>query len=73
MTAMKMSGKSVLVLQLQLIQANVKKLNMFSMPTTFLSLVALSLGLQCVLAQVVVNGQIFTNGLAIVDAPQPGT
>ena len=24
-------------------------------------------------AQVVVNGQIFTNGLAIVDAPQPGT
>lgn len=24
-------------------------------------------------AQVVVNGQIYTNGLAIVDAPQPGT
>lgn len=24
-------------------------------------------------AQIVVNGQIYTNGLAIVDAPQPGT
>ena len=41
--------------------------------TTFVSFVVLSLGFQLAEAQTVVNGQIFTNGLAIVDAPQPGT
>ncbi|KAI0093652.1 hypothetical protein BDY19DRAFT_989206 [Irpex rosettiformis] len=41
--------------------------------TTFVFFVALSFGLQRAAAQTIVNGQIFTNGLAIVDAPQPGT
>ncbi|KAI0699724.1 hypothetical protein BC835DRAFT_1267453 [Cytidiella melzeri] len=41
--------------------------------TTLLSFVAVSLGLKLAAAQIIVNGQIFTNGLAIVDAPQPGT
>ncbi|KAI0341676.1 hypothetical protein BDW22DRAFT_1413964 [Trametopsis cervina] len=41
--------------------------------TTLISLVTLSFGLQQATAQIIVNGQIFTNGLAIVDAPQPGT
>ena len=45
-----------------------------AMLTSLLFLVALlSLSAQRVNAQIVVNGQIFTYGLAIVDAPQPGT
>ncbi|KAJ3528148.1 hypothetical protein NM688_g8034 [Phlebia brevispora] len=47
------------------------------MLTTLVPLTALfsfaAVGLQHASAQIVVNGQIFTNGLAIVDAPQPGT
>ncbi|KAI0818606.1 hypothetical protein BC629DRAFT_1463146 [Irpex lacteus] len=41
--------------------------------STFVYFVTLSFGLQFAAAQIIVNGQIFTNGLAIVDAPQPGT
>ncbi|KIP09144.1 hypothetical protein PHLGIDRAFT_505978 [Phlebiopsis gigantea 11061_1 CR5-6] len=40
---------------------------------SFVSTVALLSLVLSAEAQVVVNGQIFTNGLAIVDAPQPGT
>jgi len=38
---------------------------------TLLSLLALSA--QVVKGQILVNGQIFTNGLAIIDSPAPGT
>lgn len=41
--------------------------------STFVYFVTLSFALQFAAAQIIVNGQIFTNGLAIVDAPQPGT
>ena len=46
-----------------------------SMLTTLFPLVALFsvAAVQDAHAQVVVNGQIYTKGLAIVDAPQPGT
>ncbi|TCD69708.1 hypothetical protein EIP91_006475 [Steccherinum ochraceum] len=40
---------------------------------TFFSLAALSLQVVCTSAQVVVNGQIFTNGLAIIDSPAPSS
>ena len=43
---------------------------MFTFLVPTVALLSLVLSAQ---AQVVVNGQIFTNGLAIVDAPQPGT
>ncbi|KAF7792998.1 hypothetical protein EIP86_004103 [Pleurotus ostreatoroseus] len=45
------------------------------MLTTLLPLAALfsCAAVQQTHAQIVVNGQIFTDGLAIVDAPQPGT
>ncbi|RDX56844.1 hypothetical protein OH76DRAFT_1468275 [Lentinus brumalis] len=43
------------------------------MHTTLLSLVALLAACVGVHAQTLVNGQIFTNGLAIVDAPAPNS